>query len=33
MREKPKIIPGVTHASVPPDKTASTSPARSSAAA
>ena len=33
MREKPNIIPGVTHASVPPDMITSASPDRTSAAA
>ena len=33
IREKPKIMPGVTHASVPPDSTTSASPERISAAA
>jgi hypothetical protein len=31
--EKPKIMPGVTHASAPPDKSTSASPDRMSAAA
>ena len=33
MREKPNIIPGVTHASVPPDMITSASPDRTSPAA